>query len=92
MPGDSVRRTSKARSRSANAKQVRARRSTKSHTRESPKTGDSGRRFESRQSRDIEVSVKSTCKAHAREQNAKQVRAPISTFHAEILCAPARKV
>mgnify|MGYP006977030732 CR=1 FL=1 len=79
-----MRRTSKARSRSANAKQVRALRSSKSHTRESPKTGDSPRRFESRQSHDMLVSVKSTCKAHARGQNAKQVRAPTSTkFHAE---------
>ena len=52
-----MRRTSKARSRSANAKQVRALRSSKSHTRESQKTGDSPRRFESRQSRDMEVSV-----------------------------------
>ncbi len=53
-----MRRISKARSRGANAKQVRALRSSKSHTRESPKTGDSLRRFESRQSRDMGVSMK----------------------------------
>ncbi len=53
-----MRSTSKARSRGADAKQVRALRSSKSHTGESPKTGDSPRRFESRQSRGMEVRVK----------------------------------
>ncbi len=54
----SVRRSSKAHARGQNAKQVRALRTTKSHTRESPKTGNSPRGFESQQSCDMWVSVK----------------------------------
>ena len=54
----SVKRTGKAHARGQNAKQVRAPTSTKFHARESPKTGDSARRFEWRQSRGMEVSVK----------------------------------